>query len=106
MWTVIQEKASEINAAMMYERDFGYDYFWLQDAGEELLVAFERKHCGAPTTLVDARIVRDTLWRRDEGNSDLQFDVAEEVHTCNTNSFQCRHSKTTDVIVLLADDEE
>ena len=27
VWTVIQEKASEIDAAMKYERDFGYDYF-------------------------------------------------------------------------------
>ena len=75
---VIEENAEILDSTIIYNRDFGYDYFGFKTLERSYLLLERFGVC----------------------YRDLRVDVQKVLYSCNANPFQCRDAKTTNVLLL------
>ena len=103
VYDIIKKNAVELDEAIIYDRDFGYDYFGFKTLEKSYLLKLEGQIAERPQHM---------LMRVAVGIH--QTDIASAIETYNLlserwfshatlYSFQCGYSKTTDVVMFFID---
>ena len=118
---IIMKHADRLNSAIIYDRDFSYNYFGFKvcifnffygeidynsnwpsvDPWEIILIENWWKTCWTSSTHFDESCCWHSWRRLGCCNWNLQSVVGKVVHSCLTNSFQCCHTSTPAIQVTM-----
>ena len=61
VYKVIEKNSDELDSTIIYNRDFGYDYFGFKTLERSYLLEIKWKHCGTATTHVNEGFFRNSF---------------------------------------------
>jgi hypothetical protein len=104
VFEIIKANAQLLDSSIIYDRDFGYDYFGFKTLERSYLLKIDGKVAERPQHML-MRIGRHPQRRRGICDRNLQPHERALVHACNASALQRRHAETADVLLLPAPGE-
>ena len=100
VYKIIKDNAELLDSTIIYNRDFGYDYFGFKTLERSYLAQTQWRDCRTSATYVDAGVCWDSPRRPRRGDRDLSLDVEKIFYPRHPDPFQFGNAKTTNVILL------
>jgi hypothetical protein len=91
---IIQKNKDIIDSAIIYDRDYSFDYFGFKTLERSYLLRMNGQVVERPQHLLHAGGRRYPRRRHRRGDRDLQPDVGALVYPRHANPVQCRHTQT------------
>ena len=105
IWAIIRDNAELLDSTIIYDRDYGFDYFGFKTLEKSYLLKVDGKVVERPQHMYMRVAVGIHRGGHRERDPDLSPDERALVYPCYPYPLQCRNAKAADEQLFLAGDE-